>query len=157
MVLIGIISINTDKHTAFDRLIKHFFVLNKMEEKDVVLAHYENGKPYAKGAENLFVSLSDSGDYRIIAISQSAVGIDIEKIREIDYKKISARYNFTASNKEEFFYKFCTAECYVKLNGTPLLSALKIGNNLTSKRLPFLKGYETVVVSEDESVFIISV
>ncbi len=44
----------------------------------------QSGKPYAEGI-NIHFNISHSGDLVVCAIADSPVGIDIEKIRQIDY------------------------------------------------------------------------
>ncbi len=44
----------------------------------------ENGKPYAKGL-NVHFNISHSGDFVVCAVDNNPVGIDIEKVRPIDY------------------------------------------------------------------------
>ena len=58
---------------------------------DDVLAYNEKSKPYLK--KGGWFSLSHSGDYVILAVCESEIGADIEKIR--DYPKRVAKRCFT--------------------------------------------------------------
>lgn len=49
------------------------------------IGYTECGKPYLKGDYGISFSLSHSGDYAACCISKCDVGIDIQKIRQIDF------------------------------------------------------------------------
>lgn len=57
----------------------------------VFLETGENGKPYLRGREEVCFNLSHSGDYAAAVFASSAVGIDIEEIRQ-DGEKIVKRF-----------------------------------------------------------------
>lgn len=50
---------------------------------DIPLAREAGGRPFVKGAERLFFSLSHSADVALIAVADVAVGVDIERVRPI--------------------------------------------------------------------------
>lgn len=62
---------------------------NRYEQ--VFLETGENGKPYLRGREEVCFNLSHSGDYAAAVFASSAVGIDIEEIRQ-DGEKIVKRF-----------------------------------------------------------------
>lgn len=62
---------------------------NRYEQ--AVLETGENGKPYLRGREEVCFNLSHSGDYAAAVFASSAVGIDIEEIRQ-DGEKIVKRF-----------------------------------------------------------------
>ena len=76
-----------------------------------------NAKPY---------NLSHSGDYAVLAISSGSVGVDLEQIRPIDWKLISARFfhplerAFLAQSADPlstFFSIWTLKESYLKAEG----------------------------------------
>ena len=104
----------------------------------------EYGKPYAKGLDVHF-SISHSYDMVVCAVSDSPVGIDIEKIRPVNLniaKRICTDdelcYIFSHKPEDEdflhttdddvltrFFDLWTAKEAYVKLNGKGLKDGLR--------------------------------
>ena len=87
--------------------------------------HNKRGKPHLSG--NMPFNISHAGDYAVLALSQHAVGVDLEQIRPIDWRKIAARffhpleltYLEQAENPEaEFFRIWTLKESYLKAEGT---------------------------------------
>ncbi len=74
------------KHNADNSLIGIALVMAAVSKtfsipvSDIML-EYENGKPYIKSHESIFVSISHSCDLVVCAVSDTPVGIDTEKIR----------------------------------------------------------------------------
>lgn len=86
----------------------------------------ENGKPYVKGEEELFISISHSGSVAMCAISDVDVGCDVEKIGDADVTKIAKRffspeengYLSEAKDPAGAFYKIWTRkESFLKATG----------------------------------------
>ena len=71
-------------------------------------------KPYLITREKFF-SLSHSKKYIAIGISNHECGIDIEKIKQRDFKAISERMNFKAENLKEFYFEWTKYEAEYKL------------------------------------------
>lgn len=90
-------------------------------------AHFSRGtlgKPALSG-ETPF-NLSHAGDYAVLARSGEPVGVDLERIRPIDWRRISARYfhpeeqSFLQSSSyplESFFWIWTLKESYIKAEG----------------------------------------
>ena len=90
-------------------------------------AHFSRGtlgKPALSG-ETPF-NLSHAGDYAILARSVESVGVDLERIRTIDWRRISARYfhpeeqlflQLSSSPLESFFWIWTLKESYIKAEG----------------------------------------
>ena len=75
-----------------------------------------NKKPKFK-YDNLQFSISHSENYIIVAFDKNPIGIDIEIMKERNFKDLFARYNIQ-SNSKELFYKFWTEyEATIKLQG----------------------------------------
>lgn len=90
----------------------------------------EKGKPYVN--EDIFFSVSHSGGYFVCLVSDRPVGVDIQKERYADMKKISRRY-FTheectyadEAGRDGFFLLWTRKEAYCKYTGRGLEEILK--------------------------------
>lgn len=96
-------------------------------QKDEIIKD-EKGAPKLKKQKNIFCSLSHSKEYVSCAISDQAIGIDIQEMREGKRERISKRF-FHKKEQElcnqntsiELFYKIWTSkESYVKMLGSGL-------------------------------------
>ncbi len=104
---------------------------------DVNIFRTEKGKPCLSEPENLYVSVSHSGEYCVIAVADVRIGVDIQHHdRFVDeteaeaaarYLKLSQRffhsdeYEYVKVNPlTHFFDVFCLKESYVKCNGEGL-------------------------------------
>jgi len=85
------------------------------------------GKPALPG-ETPF-NLTHAGDLAVLALSAESVGVDLELVRPIDWRKISARYFHpgeqayllsSADPLESFFWIWTLKESYVKAEGSGL-------------------------------------
>ncbi len=71
-----------------------------VKPENIVILTDSNGKPYVKNAD-IYFNISHSGDMVACALCDSPVGIDIEKMREVDDKLIK----FVSTNEElEYIY-----------------------------------------------------
>lgn len=98
-------------------LIKKYF-----GDSEIKLGEY--GKPYADNGKKF--SISHSGDYVIIAISDYEIGCDIELMRDLDYERLGKivfhknelKMLSEAEDKKNCFYKIWTAkEAFIKCLG----------------------------------------
>lgn len=102
-------------------LRKHFIKIERFE-----FNYLDGGKPVLVNSPIQF-SLSHSGDYVAVAISDNSVGVDIQEIREIDLD--SRRFVFCEADEKFFqesedkidaFYSLWTIkEAVYKFDGTP--------------------------------------
>ena len=101
----------------------------------IAFARDENGKPYAT-SENIHFNVSHSGEYAVCAVTANPVGIDIEKVREVNpdlTKKFCTEkelgYVFSNDNKEEICFRLISIwtlkEAYFKCLGTGISRDLK--------------------------------
>lgn len=58
---------------------------------DVPLAREAGGRPFVQGAERLFFSLSHTGGVALIAVADSAIGVDVERVRRVPRAAAIAR------------------------------------------------------------------
>lgn len=118
--------------------------------KKLILNKSSTGKPFLNTG---YISISHSGDYTVIAIADSEVGIDIEKIREIDYKRIAKRFfrDEAIDNLNDFFDIWVRTESYLKYTGAGLKDLSKIENISGTMNYDFINGYAMAICSEEQS------
>ncbi len=87
----------------------------------------ERGKPYIDGSPELYISISHSGVYAAVVLSDIPCGIDIEKIREIP-KRMSERFLGSAEGYEALI-RWTERESYGKLDGGGFFSGGNIPND----------------------------
>lgn len=90
----------------------------------------EHGKPYLKRFPQICFNISHSNGIAVCAISQSGVGIDVERIgafratvarRVLTEKEIEFLETLAEHERGEMFYRFWTLkESYLKLDGSGL-------------------------------------
>ena len=79
---------------------------------------FKNNKPFLE-SDDKFLSISHSKDYIALGFSDYECGIDIEKMADRDFKKISERMNFDFISKEDFYKKWTLYEAKYKLGTEP--------------------------------------
>ncbi len=95
----------------------------------IIFASGEYGKPYAVGLD-VYFNISHSGDYAVCAVSDKEIGIDIEKIREINPKTFERfasekETGYISSHKNGLFEIWTLKEAYFKCIGTGLGTDIK--------------------------------
>lgn len=107
-----------------ERLIKE--ILGDIGVENAEIKRTGSGKPYVD-AEDVFFSVSHSGNYFVMLTDNLPVGVDIQKETGADTETVSRRY-FTEEEAElvrsegrEIFFKLWTMkEAYAKYLGTGL-------------------------------------
>lgn len=94
-----------------------------IDKENVTFKRTQKGKPYTESVDVEF-SISHSGDIVVCAVSDNPVGIDIEKIREVNlnvakrlFTPDEQEYIFEKNSKQRFFEVWTKKEAYVKLLG----------------------------------------
>lgn len=110
------------------------YVLKEKYGKSANIAYTTYGKPYLYGEEELFFNISHSGNWVIMAIGSSEVGVDIEKIDENNtlylmdiFTKDEKSYISIGTKKqqiEKIFLLWTLKESYVKYLGTGMFTNL---------------------------------
>lgn len=100
-----------------------------MCEEDIVIEKTPTGKPYLKGDSGFYVSLSHCDDIVAVAVSDNEVGVDTERMKDIDLK-IAKRfftdreqkyvYTNTDGQAERFFKVWTRKEALAKFKGNGL-------------------------------------
>lgn len=114
-----------------------------MDNSKLAFGWNQNGKPYILGAENCYFNISHSKNRVVCILDVFPVGIDVEKMTDIDIDEVSACLHWgeyrdinalAKDEKKRYFYRVWTVkEAYLKMRGTGLLRPLSsfyvIGNN----------------------------
>ncbi|MCB2311591.1 4'-phosphopantetheinyl transferase superfamily protein [Clostridium tagluense] len=107
-----------------------------VRNKHITFEKNEYGKPYMKEHPEFNFNISHSGDFVVCAIDNKPIGIDIEKVKHIEYKEIAKNF-FSVREldyivKEDLnsqlnkFYEIWTLkESYIKYCGQGLSIPLK--------------------------------
>lgn len=103
---------------------------------DIFFEKNQFGKPFLKGYDNFHFNISHSGEWIVCTIDNEDIGIDIEKIQNINYGELAQsfftekEYNYIveASLNDQLnnFYRIWTLkESYIKAEGRGLSIPLK--------------------------------
>lgn len=121
-----------------------------LRPENEISTRYEGSKPILEG-DDLYCSISHSGEYTLCAIASRPVGIDIEQMIDRDFKAVSERFIGKAvTDKEAFYDNWTRAEAKYKCVGGNLLDILKQDN----KDVPtfrFLNGYSISICSKSKN------
>lgn len=132
-------------------LLKKAVIDAGLNYNNLNLVYEKNKKPYIKG-NRVYFSLSHSGDFALCAISDSEVGADIEKIKNVKldmaqriYRESECKKIFGCKTKQEqnemFIRLWTLKESYMKLKGEGLsLSPLDIPIVFEKDR-PYIEKY----------------
>lgn len=117
----------------YGELIIAYMVMKEKNIKNKHISFTKNkyGKPFLKGYNNLHFNISHSEEYVVCALSSNNIGIDIEKIQNIDFEAISKQFfseqeqKYILGNNEIYsinplnrFYNIWTLkESYIKFLG----------------------------------------
>ena len=63
-----------------------------IKREELVFYEGEHGKPYIRRTPELYFNISHSGNIAVCAFSDREIGVDIEKIEEMDFKSIMKRF-----------------------------------------------------------------
>lgn len=138
----------TERNTDNEKILDIHKRLTESDKK-LVIKKDGFGRPFLSEG---YISVSHSGDYKVVAISSKNVGIDIEKHRNIDFKRIVSRFfkNTAVSSLTEFFELWVKSEAYLKFTGEGLKNLGKSGNYKKSRLYTFIEGYSIAVYGGDE-------
>lgn len=95
-------------YLMLDRILREVY---KIENFNII---FDGKKPKLEKNEKNF-SVSHSNEYIVIAVSDFDCGIDIEEIKNRDYKKISKRMKFNSDSLESFYMNWTKYEAEYKL------------------------------------------
>ncbi len=166
-------SLNILDKNKIDKLIntndKKLAILSKYLLKTILSQKYhldynniyynENSKPLIKG---IYFNISHSNDYVVVVFSSNKIGIDIEKVREVNLNIINyfcndkeKDYILKTDNKYKCLFKIYTfKEAYIKMLGNNLFNIKKIDSfnidNLNIKRIDDIPEYIITIIEKPE-------
>lgn len=106
-----------NKQKQFEHSFSYYMLDKILKEKYNIkdrTIEFINEKPFLK-TKKMYISMSHSGNYITLAFSDNDCGIDIEKVKERDYKAISERMNFECNSLQDFYKKWTKYEAEYKL------------------------------------------
>ena len=111
----------------------------------------EQGKKPRFDCEDVYFNLSHSHGVTMLGISHAPIGVDIEKVRPIDYKKFDF---IQADSEEEFFEKWTERESYLKFTGEGLYALrCEISEDAHFEHFyPVYDGYHACVCAEEQNI-----
>ncbi|RQW19075.1 4'-phosphopantetheinyl transferase superfamily protein [Bacillus sp. C1-1] len=145
--------INTEEHISdlrrnsfMDDMVKRIVAQNfGVKSNEVNVYKTKEGKKYLNENLGIYYSVSYSADLILLGISSSEIGVDLEKIRPIDYNAISSY--FSLKEREhldlmspglaliEFFRIWTAKESYLKYIGIGLNHGLNNFSMLQERRV----------------------
>lgn len=122
---------DADRSLIADILLREALIENLKIENDNIFFNYGNyGKPRLINHESINFNISHSGNWVVCAINSHEVGIDIEKIEDIDFdiaksffseKEYIDLMNKDINKRKDYFYDLWTLkESYIKACGKGL-------------------------------------
>ncbi len=117
--------------------------------KDVEIVRLDGQKPRFDTDEVHF-NLSHTDGVVMLGISHAPIGVDIEKIRDIDFKKFDF---IDAKNLEDFFEKWTERESYLKFTGEGLSGFRReIPKDAHFEHFPVWENYHACVCADEQNV-----
>ncbi len=110
----------------------------------------EEGKKPRFDTEKAYFNLSHSHGVIMLGISHTPIGVDIERIRDIDFSKFTF---IDAEDVEDFFEKWTERESYLKLTGEGLSNfRCEIPREAHFEHFPVYEDYHACVCADEQSV-----
>lgn len=117
--------------------------------KEVEIIRSDGEKPRFDTDEAYF-NLSHTDGVVMLGISHAPIGVDIEKIRDIDFKKFDF---IDAANIEEFFEKWTERESYLKFTGEGLSAFRReIPKDAHFEHFPVWEDYHACVCADEQNI-----
>ena len=115
----------------------------------VEIVREEGAKPRFD-TDDAHFNLSHSGGVILVGISHAPIGVDIEKIRPIDFKKFDF---IDAEDEQDFFEKWTERESYLKFTGEGM-SKLRtpIPEDAHFEHFDVFDGYHACICAEPQSI-----
>lgn len=139
------------KRSLAGKILLKKLLLEEYGIKDPIIEYTQKGAPYLKNSD-LKISIAHSYDGIAVAADETQVGIDIEKIRDIDLalcKKVCTEredeYIFSANTRDEgilrFFEVWTAKEAYFKKQGTGIVDLKSVCIFDLDRRVEIKDGY----------------
>ena len=115
----------------------------------VEIIREEGAKPRFD-TDDAHFNLSHSHGVMLVGISYAPIGVDVEKVREIDFKKFDF---IDAEDEQDFFEKWTERESYLKFTGEGLSGFRKeIPADAHFEHFDVFDGYHACVCAEPQNI-----
>ncbi len=100
------------------------------DENEIAILKDTHGKPYIENRPDFHFNISNSYDLQIIAVSDTPIGVDVEKIRPVNQKAAKRfcedeyQYILKQNSDYAFIEIWTKKEAYLKLLGTGIAGGL---------------------------------
>lgn len=116
---------------------------------EIIIETDNNGKPYVSNFENIFFSLSHSGDMILLAIDTCRIGADIELIKKDNTALAKSfftngEYDFIINSEDSvrsFYMVWTMKEAYLKMTGEGIINGLDNFDVFNANFNKMLKNY----------------
>lgn len=110
----------------------------------------EDNKKPRLDVEDVYFNLSHSHGVCVLAMGASEIGIDIEKIRDLDYSKFDF---IDAQDKEDFFKEWTRRESYLKYTGKGLSNLrMDIPSDAHFEFFPVYDNYLICICAKEQDI-----
>lgn len=110
----------------------------------------EDGKKPRFDSDDVHFNLSHSHGVMMLGMSYSPIGVDIEKVRDIDYSKFDF---IEAEDIDDFFYKWTERESYSKFTGEGIKQIRNaIPEDAHFEHFPVYDEYHACVCAEEQNI-----
>ncbi|MFW5780175.1 MAG: 4'-phosphopantetheinyl transferase family protein [Bacillota bacterium] len=147
-----------DSDTFIKECVREYLTLHNVCNDDFQIVRHAYQKPRLAPEKAKF-SLSHSGDYTLVSVSQKEVGADIQKHVDCNRDIIAKRFfNPKEQNcdKNTFFDLWTAKEAYIKANQTDFAKGLK---TLIQKEditlINLIANYSIAIKSHDKDILIV--
>ena len=107
----------------------------------------EEGEKPRFDTDEAYFNLSHSHGVLFVGISFAPIGVDIEKVRDVDYKKFAF---IDAKDEQDFFEKWTERESYVKFTGEGIATIRgTVPDNLNFEHFDVFDGYHACVCTQE--------
>lgn len=126
----------------------------------------KNDKPYFEDYPNVRFSLSHSDNYAVLAMGETEIGCDIEKIRDINFRAIANRWFSdgeieATQTLDDYFSIWTKKEAVLKYTADGLSGIKKFdvtepieyeGQKIVLTPIDFLEGYKGAIASTEQEI-----
>ena len=135
------------------KLLKKIY---NIDYKDIKITINNDGKPFIDN-HNIYFSISHSNEYVICVISSKQIGVDIEKMKDINN---NVKKYFMSDNElkkfidKNLFEIYTLKEAYIKMKGTSFLEMKEneIENIMKSHKIRFNYDIEGYIIAICEKI-----
>ena len=141
---IYIISANENPYAFVKQRVAEKF---NIDVNEIEIAKDQNGKPFIENLKGVFFNVSNSNELQAVAISDSPVGVDIEKVRKANlsvakrFCKEEYEYIIREDSQNRLFEVWTKKEAYLKYTGKGIKGGLDsfnvFGTNPKIKTIAF--------------------